>query len=233
MKRVFAILLLTVIALGFAAGCSGNKSINDVNYPPKVTETPPPEEIPSLSEQAGLENKKAAPYIDAFARRTFYLKYSIEMAYYDQTVKTITEVAAMGGEISIKNSVGFVDTADTVSLDNTEGLTVYKENKAFSIDHKNKTVTVTPSSLQISTMFPDSGYIFEESGLAELFGISYNYEDYYTNSIDLRFYFDENKLVGLERLTSNMTPMLVLEMSTDIPAGIFDIPAEYTVLEGK
>lgn len=74
--------------------------------------------------------------------------------------------------------------------------------------------------------------MFKGSGTGELFGTPCPYEEYGTDAGDVRFFFDGNKLVGFESSAQGVTvQMEILEMSKNIPAGMFDVPDGYEVTE--
>lgn len=74
--------------------------------------------------------------------------------------------------------------------------------------------------------------MFKGSGTGELFGTSLPYEEYNTDSGDVRFFFDWKKLAGFESSFEGMTvQMEIMEMSKDIPSGMFDLPDGYEVTE--
>lgn len=233
MYKHTAILLLVILTVCLSTGC-GDRSNPEDNYPPYIKHPAAPIEDTTTNEATGFADKQAATYIDLFSCGVYYIKTRIKMDYYGLIIETITETYANGNERAVITKIGYVESAEKpVEGIEKESIAIYKDNKIFTLDSESRTYTVADSSTQSDGLFPNSGYIFRGSGEAELFGVSYSFEEYYTDSGEIRFYFDNNKLVGLDTLQGNRVQKEVMEISSVVPPSIFDVPAEYTEVEAK
>jgi len=155
---------------------------------------------------------------------SYYMKYRSSQEYEGEKADAILELAVNGDDIAM--------------ITDTQGVSmhmIFKENKVYMVNHEGKSVMVMPSDLSQNDgadPFPKSEFVFKGAGTGELFGTPRPYEEYGTDAGDVRFYFDGSKLAGFESSFEGMTvQMEILEISKDIPSGMFDIPDGYEVME--
>lgn len=240
MKKQFLVFMAIMLAVSLLAGCAGTSGQPSNTAQPSGTspQASPPASgqqqtpsVPSAPQESsggaatdGMSGKLADAYIGMFSSGTYYMKYRTSQEIEGGKMDAVLEMAVNGG--------------DSAMITETEGMSmhmIFKENKMYMVSHEEKTVMVmqaNPSQQGGGDTFPESGFVFKGDGTAELFGTPRPYEEYGTDSGDVRFFFDGGKLAGFESSAEGMTvQMEILEMSENIPAGMFDIPDGYEVME--
>lgn len=251
MKKHFIGFSAIILAVSLLAGCGGSTGqSSDATQSSKSTSqaSSPASNSPSSQQTASSEQQSAsepsAPqessggagmdimggmladaYIDLLSGDTYYVKYRMGQEVEGEKMDTVVEMA--------------VNSGDTAMITEMEGATthmIFKENKMYMINHKDKTVMVMqagPAQQQSGGgALPRSGFVFKGTGTGELFGTPRQYEEYGTDGGDVRFFFDGKKLAGFEFSAEAVTvQMEILEMIKDIPSGMFDIPGGYEKME--
>jgi len=192
-------------------------------------------QAPAQQEDLGDETDEremlAAQYIDVFESQSYYIKYRGE--YEDEKteaeIKEEYEVAVREKSLSIR----------VISGEDVDSTMLIVEGKKHILDHKEKVDQVSEPEEKDRWMFPTQGYVFKETGTAELEGVACEYEEYTTDSGDFRFFFDDaKKLVRIEAFSEDDNKkrhsfrMVILEWSVEIPEGIFEIPDGYKTEKG-
>jgi len=212
MKRVFLVFVTILIILYCLVGCD-------------LKREGPTE---ALKEDPGVSKRLANRYLDLFANESYFIKFHVEYEdFVDENTKSkITEeyeIAVQSGNLSIK-STG----------EDGESTMLIVDGKKHILNHQKKVYQVSVSTDEDRWMFPSGGYEFKESGTSELFGVSYMYEEYTTDIGIFRFFFDGQKLVGIEAFSekdknqeNDSMQMKILDWSMKVPIGTFDIPDGY------
>jgi len=245
-KKNSAILLLIIIALFLAAACGNSKEqplinaeqnmdndvINNIEAPliteeelPDIEETVNKEEVNMEPEELefteeGSNGELAAAYLDILGG-SYYLKCRIITELAGDKIETLAETAINGADIAIRTITGGI-----------KSLIVYKDGDTYIVDYDSRLVTVMNGELAYlnESSLPISDYVFKGSGLAQLFGNPHIYERFGSLGGDVRFFFEENELIGIESWVEGL-PMIreVLEISESIPQDMFDIPQDYDI----
>lgn len=243
MKRLFIPTLVLVLSLSFAA-CGGNsdtpagsnpssnnsssQSTNGSEPASSQEQTPSETSAPQKSSGGaatdGMGDKLAGAYIDMISGGTYYMKYRSSEEFEGEKMDVVAEFAINGD-----------NTAIIYEMEGMSMHMIVKDDKTHIVNHEEKTVMVMPTGStqqDDAGAFPESDFVFKGSGTGELFGFSLPYEEYSTDSGDVRFFFDEKKLAGFESSFEGMiVQMEIQEMSKDIPSGMFDLPSGYEVTE--
>lgn len=241
MKKTVTLVLALLLALGLTTGCgsliipAGDGSQNNSGstqsaQPGQETENMPDPDVAKEGDEPEEEEpgeKLAAAYMDIFAGGTYYMKYRTETNLGGQKTESVTEIAIDGNDAALKAKED--DIGSTI---------IIKGGKMYAISHESKTAFVSTappsqgSSLLSQGRFSYSDYAYTGRGVAELFGVSYNYEDYAAGENTVRFFFNDSELAGMESTTDGLIMQIkILELSTATPSFMFDIPDEYTVIE--
>ena len=212
--------LLVIIPL---AGCGKSEQSNDSSVQDSEQNTS--NDSGQNSGNTGLSDRLASVYLDMFKDGKYYMKARMGVGLGGETQDVIQEIAIDGDNFASKSIVAGQD----VSL-------VLKDGKMYTISHNEKTIMIMPfdsSLLDDSGKFPGEGYTFVDSGTAELFGTPQKYEEYsVAGAGNVRFFFDGNQLIGYESSNEDVTvQMEIIELSSTIPAGMFDIPTGYEVMD--
>lgn len=237
MKKLIVLALALILAFTLTA-CGGNsgggnntpsQSTNSSDPASSQQQTPSEASAPQESGAGAaadvIGGKLADAYIGMFSGGTYYMKYRTSQEVEGEKMDVVLEMAVSGD-----------DTAMITQMQGVSMHMIFRENKMYMVNHEEKTVMVmqTGSAQQQSSggALPRSGFVFKGTGTGELFGTPRPYEEYGTDGGDVRYFFDGGKLVGIESSNEGITvQMEILEMSENIPAGMFDIPDGYEVIE--
>jgi hypothetical protein len=117
---------------------------------------------------------------------------------------------------------------------------IIKDNKSYTVMDSMETVIVTDSTgdVWLDAFIPETtDLVHIGTGSGTLFGRVLSYEAYSegaNTNAETRFYMDGETLVGIQDVEDEIVSMSleIFELSENIPAGMFDIPSDYNVIEG-
>lgn len=224
MKKSIILLVILLLALGLFAGCS------------------------NAVESGG---RLATPYIDVFNSGTYYMKYRLVEDYGTMVVefamdgdivacKTKTDDSDLffvmkDGKVYYKEIV----TTDIANQSKAAENAILKLAKLSLLEGDDVRPSYDIPSCEINSItkysflqlgespFQDIEYVYKKSGIDEFLGVFLDYEEYSCDEGAIRFFFKGGKLAGAE---CNYTEwnysiqMEILEMTGQIPSGMFDIP---------
>jgi predicted small lipoprotein YifL len=218
MKKTIIILLTLLLTLGLLAGCGSKDDPGNASNPGQQPQTQG-----DANNAAWSRGDFAAAYINILTGSTSYIKYRSEVEYDGQKMEAFMEVATDGKNTAAITNMGSMGSSTVIIKDDT----------TYMVSHENKMILISSGALDINqSEIPQGGYVFKDSGSAELFGVLLKYEEYTTDGGDVRFFFDGDKLAGFESSAEGITvQMEVLELSDSIPAGMFDVPDDYEVID--
>ena len=217
MKKIITAVIICMVAFCFLASCA-KKTEN-------IPLDQPESNQPALSEansDAWSSGDSANSYIDILSSGKYYVKYRTVGELDGNTIESIMETATDG-----ENVVAITNT------ENTTISTIIKGDTMYMVLNDNKQVFVSTGLEMNENAFPVGGFVFKSSGVADFFDVEHKYEEYTTDGGDVRFFFDDaQKLIGFENSSENWVEQReILEISNIVPEGIFDIPADYEVIE--
>ncbi|NLO97115.1 MAG: hypothetical protein GX091_03425 [Peptococcaceae bacterium] len=234
MKRKIFIgfISLSVILFLLLSGCGGSKETGksteqkDIAKQEQSQPTQSPDEENKTPDQAkGSEkvqseemsqmgDRLATTYKDLMASGKYYMKY--RMTANGETIEA--EIAYKGDDFATK----------TV-MDGIENRMVVKDQKMYLIDSETKTVTIMSSDpIEEEEDVNYAGLVFVKEGKEDFLGQTLPYEEYSEDGFLVKYFFQGNKLVGMEITDEESTQVLeILELSDNIPPIMFDIPADY------
>lgn len=222
MKKFISYLLILIMMAVMLPGCGGS----DENA--ETEGEAPSQSAESIESAEGAENEKntevagaeglgsrlSASYADMMENGEYLMKYRATMEYEGQDMEFEATVAVSGGNMAVSSRVA-----------ETESVMISKDGENYIVDHDNKMIFSVPQDA------------WEEGGTINVEGITYVgageeaglvYEEYSTFDGSVRYYFDGDDLVKITGVVDGETVQMdILEMSSEIPAGIFDIPADY------
>jgi len=241
MKKILCGLIAFMLTTSLLAGCSISITPKNATEPggssAAAQSSKPATEalLPSSSQESsqesstnagisGMSGRLADAYIGMFNSGSYYMKFRAMTEYDGEETAAVSEVALKGGDVAMIAEVEGMGTAHLVM----------RGGKTYIIDHESKTIMVLDmGNLMGDSMdtFTETDFEYKGTGTGELFGIRRTYEEYSTDAGDARFYFDGSKLVGYEVVSDSVTSQMeILEMSTNIPSSMFEIPADYEEL---
>ncbi len=220
MKRILILLLILVLfSAMMMTGCGGSESESDASQ----VENEQNEQSEAASEELdGMGDLLSAAYVDMMADNEYLMSYKATMDFEGQSMEIEATVAAVGDDMAMATSgEGF------------ESNMIIKGDKIYMVDHGNKMVT---SWIQDQDMMDST-----ETGTFDAEGITYIgsgeedgliFEEYSTLDGSVKYYFQGKELVKIAVTTEGQTMMMeIIELSDDVPASMFEIPAGYQQVE--
>ncbi|MDD3168606.1 MAG: hypothetical protein PHC91_03960 [Eubacteriales bacterium] len=216
MKRIpILLLVLVLIPAMLLTGCGGSESVPEAEVQDVVEE----EQSEEIAEgQEGMGDLLSAAYVDMMKENKYLMSYKATMEYEGQSTEMEATVAVIGEDMSI-----------TSKGEGIESSMIIKGDKIYMIDHAGKTVT---SFMQSQDMVDQM-----DTGAIDAEGINYIgtgkedglvFEEYATLNGSMKYFFDGKDLVKIAVDSDDGTMVMeILEMSSDVPAGMFEIPAGY------
>lgn len=220
MKKIAALLLVLVLVLAvMMTGCGGSET----------TDSDKPE---AAQTEENLEDANAAADADMEGMGDLLSGTYVEMMKnneYLMTYKTTMDFDGLLEEIEATVAVIDDDMAMTSSGQDFESTIIMKDDTVYMVDHAGKTVTSWAQAGE------DMGVM--ETGAIDTEGITYIgsgkedglvYEEYSTADSNVKYYFDGKELVKIATTVEGQTIVMeILEMSNEVPASMFEIPAGY------
>lgn len=217
-RKQWAIYVLALIVLlTLMTGC-GAKSETENG---QVTE-PQAQEEQKDQELGKLLSKQ---FVDLMSGDKYLMKYRTSMNMEGRPVELEATVAVSGENSAITSTAnGMVSTMIT------------KDGKSYIIDHESKTILVLPETPDAEDPSIDgsAGIVDVDSDIKYVdTGKEGNlvYEEYSTTDGTIRYYFDGDKLVKMVVNSDGQSmTMEILEISDKVSDDIFDIPADYQMM---
>lgn len=224
MKEIRA-LLLTVLLLSsmLFTGCGGSDSGSAAGQGEPAGETEEKAAADTAeADTKGMGDLLSAAYVDLMKSNEYLMEYKFTMDYGGQTVEVESTLAKKGDVMAV-----------TSDMSGVESTMIFKEDKMYMVDHNSKTVTVMAQTEEAAASM--------ESGSVDMEGVTYLgtgkedglvYEEYSTDGGNIKYYFSGKDLVKIAFAVDGQTMMMeILELSKDVPAGMFEIPSGYQVIE--
>jgi outer membrane lipoprotein-sorting protein len=220
MKKILILLLILVLVPAMLmTGCGGAESASEDDQ----SESGQSEQSEEASEAVdGMGDLLSAAYVDMMEDNEYLMSYKATMDFEGQSMEMEATVAAAGD-----------DMAMTSSGEGFESTIIIKGDKIHMVDHGSKTVTSWAQTQdQMDSMetgtFDAEGITYigngEEDGLI--------FEEYSTLDGSVKYYFQGKELVKIAVTSEGQTMMMeIIELSDDVPASMFEIPAGYQQFE--
>lgn len=231
MKKFLGLLLIVLMMTSMLlfTGCGGSDSASDTEQ----TKSEQSEQAADASEEEAADTAKvntegmgdllSSAYVDMMKGNEYLMKYKFTMDYGGQSMEIEATMGKKGDDMAmISDMMG------------TKTTTIFKDDKVYMVDHNSKTVTAMAQT-------PDESAAAAGSGSINMEGVTYLgtgnedglvYEEYSTSECKVKYYFDGKKLVKMAvDVNGQIMVMEILEMSKDVPADMFEIPAGYQVVE--
>lgn len=218
MKKIFTLLLVLVLVLGMMlTGCGGSET-SDSDKPEAAQPEEKAEDTNTAADTEGMGDLLSGTYVDMMKSNEYLMTYKTTMDFEGQPAEVEATIAVMGDDMVMTSSgQGFESTI------------IIKGDTVYMVDHAGKTVT--------SWAQTDEGMGGMETGAIDTEGITYigsgkedglAYEEYSAVDSKVKYYFDGKELVKIATTMAGQTIVMeILEMSKDVPASMFDIPAGY------
>ncbi|MGM0396823.1 MAG: hypothetical protein ACQEP4_07175 [Bacillota bacterium] len=237
MKKSIVLIGLMIILSLTITGCSGgsqtepeDKGMEADN--PASQENPieseEPQEEESIEDEP-QENLLSAAYADIMKGNKYTMKY-----------RTITTIDGQEYDATVTTAVDGDNFATVFDSELAKSTTVQKDGKLYMVMHEQKMVMVFPEDTDQASEFTEvegevldtDEMVYSESGTAEFMGESRRFEEYALGEGTMRYFFDDNNLVGIEISSEGLLSQWVIEEITDsVDTSLFEIPKDYTIFE--
>ena len=185
--------------------------------------------LTACSVTVGGSGPRSAEIAGHMASSVYYMHYTMDVPVNGQTRKVEFEVAVQGGDAAERSGLA----PDKIGME--------KSLTSYLVDYDAQTVTNAAQNLtpEFTNTFDFRGLTYIKSGTipdSADSGKTYAYEEYSTDAgKTVRFCYDGGKLAGLQLLDGDTvaTAISILELSDQIPDYMFDIPADFTAVEGS
>ena len=224
MKKILILLLILVLVPAMLiTGCGGSESASESASEADQAESRQNEQSEEASKAVdGMGDLLSAAYVDMMADNEYLMSYKATMDFDGQSMEMEATVAAVGDDMAmISSGEGFESTM------------IIKGDKIHMVDHGSKTVTTwtqtqDPMDSMETGTFDAEGITYIGSGKED--GLIF--EEYSTLDGSVKYYFHGKELVKIAVTTEGQTMMMeIIELSNDVPASMFEIPAGYQKIE--
>lgn len=220
MKKILTLLLVLILVPAvMMTGCGGSETSDSDK--PEAAQTEENAEDTNTAVDAdteGMGDLLSGAYVDMMKNNEYLMTYKTTMDFEGQPAEIEATIAVMGDDmVMTSNGQGFESTI------------IMKGDTVYMVDHAGKTVTSWAQS--------EEGMGGMETGAIDTDGITYLgsgkedglvYEEYSAVDSNVKYYFDGKELVKIATAMGGQTIVMeILEMSKDVPASMFDIPAGY------
>ncbi|MBQ3122877.1 MAG: hypothetical protein IJC14_01845 [Firmicutes bacterium] len=225
-KKLLTILLIMLLSLALVA-CGGGGGGNDENPDGKgdeIIENNGGDENGDIDVPEGYLATKTGKFYSQFTDGKMYMEYETEM----EGMK-VTMISATNGEKSYSETI-----MDGMSV----GSSIIIGEEMYTIDHNSKMVMKMDLTMTTGEMTAE---IIEEEdvsmedlieGTRIIDGKTYETEEWVIDGGATIMCFDGNDLAYMVGVYDGMESILkVIEISSDVDDSLFEIPADYTVME--
>ena len=229
MKKFFAIVLAGCMVFGIT-GCGGTSDTS------ATTAATTAEATTAAQGGGALNSKTAAFFADKFGEKETYLKF-----------KTNMDILGDGEEKEVTITLAVKDEMMFCGMQETEGISadvLLKDSMMYTISHEDKAIMKMELEegedediFQGMEVIPED---YEEladytTGSEEINGKTYEYEEFaeeFEGDVTMRYYFEGDDLKYIKEVQGDEVSLMeILEASGEAPAGIFELPADYTVMD--
>jgi hypothetical protein len=211
-KKCLSLVLLFVFVSVAALGCGQTE-------PTSQSQTPPSNQTSQNANNTDTSNlgaKLSSTYADMMKNNKYFMKYKGTTTFEGNTMEIEASIAVSGDNMAVTSEMGGIKST-----------IITKDDKSYMVNHAEKMVMELPQNQTVnnSEEINTDGLTYVSSGTED--GLAY--EKYSTDAGFITYYFDGDKLVKMT-VTSELhtMTMTILEMSSNVPDSLFEIPADYT-----
>lgn len=225
-KKLLTILLIMLLSLALVA-CGGGGGGNDENpdgQGDEIIENNGGDENGDIDVPEGYLATKTGKFYSQFTDGKMYMEYETEMEGMKMTM-----ISATNGDKSYSETI-----MDGMSV----GSSIIIGEEMYTIDHASKMVMKMDLTMTTGEMTAE---IIEEEdvsmedlieGTRIIDGKTYETEEWVIEGASTIMCFDGNDLAYMIGVVDGMESILkVIEISSDVDDSLFEIPADYTVME--
>lgn len=220
MKKILTLLLVLFLVLAvMLTGCGGSESSDSDKPEAALTEENAEDtDVVADTDTEGLGDLLSGTYVDMMKSNEYLMSYKATMDFDGQLTEVESTIAVKGDDMAMNSN-----------MQGLESVMIIKDDTLYMVDHASKTVT--------SMAQPQDGASSMETGAIDMEGITYVgngkedglvYEEYTTAEANVRYYFEGKELKKIATTIGGQSIVMdILELSTDVPASMFDVPAGY------
>lgn len=221
MKKVISILMVLFLVVVMMTGCGGSTGTAE-NEQTEASQNEQTENAEDVATE-GMGDLLSAAYVDMMKSNEYLMTYKAVLEFEGQQMEVEATMAVSGDDSAmLSKGNGF------------ESMVIMKDDKVYMVDHGSKTVTSWSQTQENGMSDIDTDTIDTEGmnylGNGEEGGL--NYEEYSTIDGSVKYYFDGKDLVKIATTMEGQSVVMdIIEMSNDVPASMFEIPAGYQQIE--
>ena len=166
--------------------------------------------------------EKTASFFKMFESGTYHVKYKVSMEGVEATVEMFMKD---GMSAMISETMG--TTSKMITRDG-KVYTLMDEMKQYMVVEFDP--NAASSSNSSSNAFKTAGIKYTGSGTAEFNGKNLSYEEYTgAEGFKVQYFIDGKDFAGTRSYIGDLVnDMIVLALDQNVPAGVFDLPDDYT-----
>ena len=218
MKRLCSYALVCLLISMFSIGCGKNSepthtepSSSTQNSNTDTSSEKPPAEVDNLGA------KLSTTYADMMKSNKYLMNYKMTSEFEGESLEVEATVAVSGDNSAVTSIAGGVKTS-----------IISKGETTYMVNHSEKTVMEIPPGSAMSDaedhQIGTDELTYVSSGVED----DLTYEKYSTTDGVIKYYFDGKKLAKIAFEVEEKTIVMdIIEMSDNVSASMFDVPADY------
>ena len=246
MKKIIATILLLILALSLAACGGGNSGGGSSTAPADSTpsggsstapadsapsggsSTAPADSAPSVGSGSSAATAPPAPLIGWMSEGKYSFDFTMTMESAEGSMESAGSMASDGGKSAMTVEMSIIGMTIKQKI-------IVKDGKTYLLDDGNKSYMEMPIGEAADSITDFSNLTLIGAGTGEIKGRTLPYEDYKQGGSGetVRYYLDGGQVYGIETSsTGSKTTMIITNPKNSVPAGVFDIPADYRAAAG-
>jgi hypothetical protein len=232
MKRYMIIIGMVLVLSTSFYGCSQEAP---PETQPEAVETEEPEvsEAESPTEEEPQEEPEESLLSASYAEVMMGNRYTIKY-------RTLTNIDGQEYEATVTTAVDGDNFATIFESELANSTTIQKDGKLYMVMHDQKMVMVFPEDTDQAAEFDTNeneiletdGMEYSQSGSSDFMGETRRFEEYRVEGGTIRYYFDEENLVGMEMTGQDYESIWYIDdFSDSVDMSLFEIPEDYTTFE--
>lgn len=210
MKKIYMLLLAMMMALSITACGSSDGGTGETD---------------TAAQQSGEETVAATKTLAYFNEYVSGGSYTMEMKTEYEGIETTNKSAS-------KDDMLYTES----DMNGTQSIMIMRDGYQYILDPSSKTcVKMSLDMASTTEMFADEAANYETAvttGTEEINGASYDYEEFEVEGASVKYYFDGKALKYISTVMEGETYLMeIVSMEKGADASLFDIPADYTVVE--
>ena len=179
------------------------------------------------SDSDWMGERLSEAFADIMKSGNYYMRYMTEIEMDGEYIESKVELANKGDDFSLISSMEVDGELVTSKM-------VFMGEKMYMIYDEEEFVMVMDASAGDTESgqadYDNMQYL--GNGTGDVKGRTLAYEEYSVDEGKVRYYFDGRNIYAMETIADGASLLMIIEEISDkIPSGMFDIPADYQVMD--